>query len=283
LKEKKMTSLEIAEETRNTVRRERESTSEVIKRLRIIDERKIYAELGYPRLWDFATKFLGYDEGQTYRRISAMRLIKENPQVEANISSGKMSLSAAAMVQTFIKKNDIPKEVVLKKVEGKSAREVERTLLKLTPHQVRPEKVRAVTEDQTEIRIVVDDKLRGLLDKLKSLRSHKNPSMTYTQLIEDMAKLAERHWDPTQKRSGAKSTLTKGRAVPSAIRTQVWKRDQSRCTFIDPVTGQKCNSTHLLEIDHIHPWALGGNHDPKNLRLLCRTHNQLRLGNWVKL
>ncbi|MBI3016565.1 MAG: HNH endonuclease [Deltaproteobacteria bacterium] len=29
-------------------------------------------------------------------------------------------------------------------------------------------------------------------------------------------------------------------------------------------------------IDHIHPWSLGGDSTPENLRLLCRTHNQWR-------
>jgi 5-methylcytosine-specific restriction endonuclease McrA len=31
---------------------------------------------------------------------------------------------------------------------------------------------------------------------------------------------------------------------------------------------------HLLQIDHIKPYALGGTHDPENLRVLCAAHNQ---------
>jgi hypothetical protein len=274
--EKFMTSVEIVEKAKVFVAKEREATGEVLKLLRVIEDRKIYAELGFPSLWEFSTKYLGYDEGQTYRRIAAMKLIKNNPQVEKKIESGKMSLTTAARVHTFIKKTKIAKEVVLRKIEGQSTREVERTLLELAPDQVRPEQVRAVTKEHTEIRIVANNEHKGLLDKLRALRSHKNPGMGYGELIADMAKLAERHWDPALKRSAAKSApKSKSRAIPSAVRSEVWRRDGGKCT--------QCGSRHLLEMDHIVPWAQGGTHDPKNLRLLCRTHNQLRSGQWIKL
>jgi 5-methylcytosine-specific restriction endonuclease McrA len=39
------------------------------------------------------------------------------------------------------------------------------------------------------------------------------------------------------------------------------------------VNGKRCNSTWDLEIDHIVPYAGGGDNSPENLRLLCRKHN----------
>jgi hypothetical protein len=275
LQENLMTGVEIAEKAKVSVAKEREATGEVLKLLRVIEDRKIYAELGFSGFWDFATKYLGYDEGQAYRRINAMRLMKGNPQVEEKISSGKISLTTAAMVQTFIRKNKISSEIALKKVEGKSSREAERSLLELAPNPVPEERVRAISKEHTEIRIVPDKNLKELLDRLKALRSHKNPSLTYTELIEDMAKLAERHWDPALKRSKAPSApKSDKRAVPSALKSYIWKRDQGKCTF--EANGKKCGSTHLLEIDHIQPWARGGSHEAGNLRLLCREHNQFR-------
>ena len=64
-----------------------------------------------------------------------------------------------------------------------------------------------------------------------------------------------------------------GRAIPAATRRQVWRRDEGRCRYVDPQTGRRCNSRHLIEIDHIRPYALGGGADPANLRLLCRAHH----------
>ena len=67
-----------------------------------------------------------------------------------------------------------------------------------------------------------------------------------------------------------------GRSIPAAMRRQVWQRDGSRCSYVDPQTGRRCNSRHLIEIDHILPYALGGGADPANLRLLCHAHHRHR-------
>ena len=67
-----------------------------------------------------------------------------------------------------------------------------------------------------------------------------------------------------------------GRAIPAAVRRQVWQRDDGRCGYVDRQTGRRCNSRHLIEIDHILPYALGGSADPENLRLLCGAHHRHR-------
>ena len=60
-----------------------------------------------------------------------------------------------------------------------------------------------------------------------------------------------------------------GRAIPAAVKRQVWQRDGGRCSYLDRRTGRRCNSRHMIEIDHIVPYALGGGADHGNLRLLC--------------
>ena len=67
-----------------------------------------------------------------------------------------------------------------------------------------------------------------------------------------------------------------GRAIPAAVRRQVWQRDGGRCSYLDRQTGRRCNSRHRIEIDHILPYAVGGGADPGNLRLLCRAHHRHR-------
>ena len=69
---------------------------------------------------------------------------------------------------------------------------------------------------------------------------------------------------------------TSRRAIPAAVRRQVWQRDGGRCTYRDRQTGRHCNSRHLIEIDHILPYALGGGADLENLRLLCAVHHRHR-------
>ena len=71
-------------------------------------------------------------------------------------------------------------------------------------------------------------------------------------------------------------TPASGRAIPAAVKRQVWQRDGGRCSYLDRRTGRRCNSRHLIEIDHILPYALGGGADPENLRLLCHAHHRHR-------
>ena len=66
------------------------------------------------------------------------------------------------------------------------------------------------------------------------------------------------------------------RYIPKALRKQIWERDKGQCTFIHLKTGKQCGSKHLLQIDHIKPFSLGGRNEFKNLRLLCAGHNQFR-------
>jgi len=66
------------------------------------------------------------------------------------------------------------------------------------------------------------------------------------------------------------------RRIPQWVKDEVWARDAGRCAFAAP-DGTRCPECEGLEFDHIMPWALGGrSHDPRNIRLLCRAHNQLR-------
>ena len=66
------------------------------------------------------------------------------------------------------------------------------------------------------------------------------------------------------------------RAIPAAVRRLVWQRDQGRCCYRDPISGRRCTSAHLLQLDHLLPVAQGGGADPENLRLVCSEHHRQR-------
>ena len=75
---------------------------------------------------------------------------------------------------------------------------------------------------------------------------------------------------------GGKASCAGGvsRRIPRRVRDEVYARDGGRCTFVSP-GGRRCGSTHDLQIDHIVPFARGGDDSPSNLRLLCGRHNRL--------
>jgi len=87
---------------------------------------------------------------------------------------------------------------------------------------------------------------------------------------------SERSARPAGASASAATLRTSGRAIPAAVRRQVWQRDGGRCSYVDPRTGRRCASRHLLEIDHRIPYARGGSAERANLRLLCAAHHRQR-------
>ncbi len=81
---------------------------------------------------------------------------------------------------------------------------------------------------------------------------------------------------PARAVTPAAKPCASGRAIPVAVKRQVWQRDGGRCSYVDRQTGRRCNSRYMIDIDHILPYALGGGADPGNLRLLCRVHHRDR-------
>lgn len=61
-------------------------------------------------------------------------------------------------------------------------------------------------------------------------------------------------------------------AIPRSIAAIVRARDRHCCAWKMP-GGGVCGSTWRLQIDHIHPFALGGPATVENLRLVCAAHN----------
>ena len=65
-----------------------------------------------------------------------------------------------------------------------------------------------------------------------------------------------------RKPTGAVTSTAKpcaaGRAIPAAVRRQIWQRDGCCCSYVDRQTGRRCNSRHMIEIDHSLPYAMGG-------------------------
>jgi 5-methylcytosine-specific restriction endonuclease McrA len=283
---------------------ERTLTAEVLKLLKEAERRRLFADLGYGSLYEYCLKELRYSEGSAYRRINAMRLLRDVPDMEEKIQSGTVTLASAASLQTFFREeaknqrsySPEEKAKVITAVDGLSKRETEGLLAVLSPAAMVPaEKERAITRHEIEIRFVADSELVAKLDKLKNLLSHRYSERSYADLIGELANIALKKLDPEARTSKVKSrseltqaeSVTQGfvaatkpcvktRYIPMPLRREVWKRDGARCSFANQETGTRCNSRWQLEIDHIEPHALGGESTLENLRLLCRVHNQHR-------
>ena len=93
------------------------------------------------------------------------------------------------------------KETLVKKVEGCSTRVTEKLLSEADPSLslLKREKVRFLGKDKVEVKIVIDEKCHKELEQLKNLLSHKNPNLSYGELISILSKEALKKHDPRVK------------------------------------------------------------------------------------
>jgi hypothetical protein len=189
---------------------ERKITTEVLHHLREIENRKLHLEMAFSSLFEYCVRELKYSESQAQRRISAMRLIRDLPEVEDKIKDGSLNLTNAAKIQSFLnqsKKDEKPlnlleKKELIQKIENKSTRECELELIKLSPEPfITKSKERIISEEYTELKITIKKDLKSKIDHVKNLLSHQNPNGDLNKLLELMCDIVIKKKDPSQRRA----------------------------------------------------------------------------------
>lgn len=277
---------ELLSRTKDLVARERETVTEVLQHLREIERRRLFSDLGYSSLYDYCMKALDYSEAETKSPIDAMRLIRELPQIEEHVASGKLSLTNLVKAQSFCRAEAkaAPMGVkekleILDSLKNKSTRQAEKILFAQASVEPAPvkEKIRQVTAELAEVKFAADDELLGKMTRLRGLLAHKNPNMKTSELINELCEIALNEIDPIRKKTRSEKLPKVIRRAPDVknssrqyisvkTRQEVWKKSEGKCSV--------CQSDFALEIDHIKPIAHGGSSDPNNLRILCRKCNQ---------
>jgi hypothetical protein len=277
---KNMSDRDVLSKTETLAEKERQVVSELLGFLQEVEERKLYSDRGCGSLFLYCVKVLKYSEASAQRRIDAMRLAREIPEVKGKVESGELSLSVASQAQIFFRQEEKhlnpigmeSKKEILGRLSGKSSRETEKELLSLSsqPEIHIQDKTRAVSSTHTQIQFVANEEQMALFEKAKGLFAHSNPHMSWAELFQKVTEIALQKADPAQRTVSPTRKLQdpRKRVANVNMRREIWKRDHGKC--------QKCGSQHALEIDHVVPWALGGETSEENLRLLCRSCNQRR-------
>jgi len=238
------------------VKTERKITHEILLIIQTLDLTKSYRELGYSSLYEYLTKEIGYSEGAAQRRISSARLMKEVPSVEQELQTGELNLSQVSLAQVAFKQENLnseKKEKILKKLKNKSTYETKKILLEECPSFEIPKQANPIRDQKVQVTLeFTEAEWREVQDLLAQI-SHQVP--------EQKLEKALLYWARARKKS-------------PPLRRLIEARSQGQCEFVSK-KGKRCHSKHFLEMDHIRPRALGGGDNPMNLRLLCRSHNQL--------
>jgi len=275
----------------------------LLEYLHELDNRKLYRELGYPSLFAFCTKALGYSEGAAFRRIAAARALSICPELRQQIETGKLSLCTAAEVAKVITVEN--KEQVLAAGAGKSNRAVKEALVPFQRESLPAKRVETVrvkrvatgaaplieqkgdSQKRFSITLELDESEMTLLEEAQKLLSARKLKDTVLRAAKQVI-ARERRLTTLRERRAQKSLSTSkvvtspakcqtgkpSRYIAAGVRHAVAKRDGNRCSYIAP-DGTRCCETGNLELDHIEPWALGGKNTAQNLRLVCKAHNQL--------
>jgi hypothetical protein len=223
----KLSDAEVVSGLKSSVSDERKKTTAVLEFLRELDRRKLYADFQCESLWEFCVKQLGYSAGSASRRVNAMRLLREIPELKEDLESGKLNLTSLSQAGKFFvteekysgeKLSSEEKAEILEKMEGKSTRECELELIRMSsaPIQIsHPEKERVMNDEFTEWKLVLGSELLEKLNRVQALRSHAQPSMSRVELLEYMADEVLKRLDPLEKEK-EKEKQKKAKALKQA-------------------------------------------------------------------
>ncbi|HEY1078953.1 MAG TPA: hypothetical protein VGE46_02615, partial [Bdellovibrio sp.] len=178
---KNISNAELISRFEKLVRTERKITHLVLTHIIEIEERKIFAELGYDSMYSYLTQELGYSEGSAYRRLRSAQVLKKNPEITVKLEDGSLNLSQLAQVQKCIKESQNSGKlvspqatlVILEKLEHKNSYETEKVLAVEFDRPVQNhESIKPQQDDSVRIQITLTQEQFKELEQAKSLLSH---------------------------------------------------------------------------------------------------------------
>jgi 5-methylcytosine-specific restriction endonuclease McrA len=276
---------------------EHENTVQIVAALVVCWNERAYLPLGHASMWAYLTDGLKYSPGAAARRLKAMKCALNFPQVIDMLRDHRVNLSTLAKAESLLSESRSAADL-LDRISGKSAAQVETVIATARPKPTRPrERVARVAvkhedplfaenpepaEPRVSVRTTLTEDRYDAFEKARAIISRKVPGATVEQVLNELVDHYLKSKAPRNetrlKKVGKPETSSpkaRNRRIPKATRDVVMLRDREQCTFVGR-DGHRCTAKNNLQIDHIRPWALGGTHDPSNLRVLCAAHNRYR-------
>jgi hypothetical protein len=280
---------------------ERKKSVELLEGLHEIDEKRVYADLGYTSIFSYVCEALKYSETQASERVRAMRIISFLPLARKMLENEELSMTCLARVERFVRREklDSPEaEDLLRSVKGMKLKELDRFLVLKAAENVESDGVhskflnssfyeKVIAKNVTEIKFFADDEFMQLFSEADELCGTMSKAEVLKEALKQFVKLQkmktgrgsssdeekkERNFTAeTEVKNMSDSTRT--RYVSRALKRYLFERAKNQCEFVSPITGKRCSEKKVLEVDHIIPYCLGGETKYVNLRIYCKTHN----------
>ena len=277
-----------------------------------VEETRLYFELGYPSLFQYATHALGLTESVAYALITVARTMKQVPELRVEIEAGRLSVFKGKKICSVLKREDASEEVHalnrewIEKAKSMSSQKLEQEVKRaaLLPDQKQ--------ERRTVVELRLSPEQNERWERCKELASASLGRTASSEEAMDMlASFYLRHRDPVEKakRASARKARRESEASVDAIKAddsisvnlqvtrtassevdskssrrrppisaallhEVNLRDQKKCQYLDP-GGQVCGETRFTDIHHIKPLSLGGLNELENLMTTCSGHHKM--------
>ena len=114
---------ELLARVKKLVSQERAVMLEILVHLIEVERRKLHLRLGYPSLFEYCTRHLGYSSSAAGRRIHAARCVRDFPEVYELLEKNEVTLITVSLVASIL--NESNRKDLLGRIRNKSQREVE--------------------------------------------------------------------------------------------------------------------------------------------------------------
>ncbi|OYZ16076.1 MAG: hypothetical protein B7Y39_16160 [Bdellovibrio sp. 28-41-41] len=297
---KKLTDLVVDSNLRQLVTSEREILTEIIIYIREVDCRKLYLSFGYPSLFEYLTRRMGYSNASAQRRVNVARLSNEVPVVMDHVESGEIKLSQISVMAQAIRQvnrgsdkvSTETKEQLISELVGKSLNQTEVIVsaalnIPLKQHT----KAKHQKDESVRFEVTLTKEQWEKFNRARDILSTSLSNGSWDQVIESMSdqvilkkdkatprlkartsKITNSQIKKANLNSASDATKASRTAIPKSVQHEVFARDRC-CQYQSKITGHKCSSTWNLTLDHVQPIWAGGKNEASNLRVFCANHN----------
>ncbi len=291
---------------------ERFSLIDLLIHLGELDQRTACQNWGYPSVFVFLTRRLGYSESDAMRRIRTARAARKYPSILRMLAAGELHLVSVSLLEPLLTSEN--HERLLRQASRRSTRDVQRLVADISPATAEPrDQIRqlpppcaaapsppdaphlespfldlelvppsdpvaeaTLTDKRVAFSFTADAQVQSWFEQARDLLRHRFPIGRMEEVFGEALRrlVTQELFAKPSRRKKKKPTSPGARHIPKWVQDEVWQRDAGRCSYTGP-DGVRCGATAWLEYDHIIPGALGGrSDDASNIRLLCRAHNK---------
>ncbi len=264
-----------------------------------VEDRALDKRSACSSMWAFCTERLQMSESEARGRLNAARLVRRFPSVLGRLERGDVHLSALRQLGPYLSEENV--EAVLDEAKGKTRVQLDEMIARRFPRPNAPTVEIPVTASMTTatanakpaspsgptrieplstngvlLQMTMSADGYADLKRAKELLGHSIPDGDTVKVIERalraLVEKLEKERRGKASRVQASVRPSKPGHIAASTRREVFARDGEQCTYVDS-EGRRCTSRMRLELDHIHPRALGGGDETSNLRVRCRPHN----------